>query len=139
MVDLIRAAQPEDMPAIYEMMAEFDMFGEFSEAGCLVAERDGRVCGFARLEWAEDHYYLRPIVVARREQGKGVGKNLLQHAQQQVDTLIVIARGSKAGFYTQAGFRLIDWEGVHSPFLEECNLCPDLSACQPVPMIFTSN
>ena len=131
----IRLAQPEDLPDIYALMATFDMCGEFSAEGCIVAEIEGRLAGFARVETADGKPYLRPIVVARQDQGRGVGKALLVHILDQEPGLTVIARGSAVGFYSRAGFEIADWDEIHPPFRDECVVCPDLGICNPVPLV----
>ncbi|MCA9962461.1 MAG: GNAT family N-acetyltransferase [Anaerolineales bacterium] len=130
----IRPACSQDMPAIYALMAAYDMFGEFSAEGCVVAEVNGRLCGFARIEEADNTPYLRPIVVSRQNQGQGIGKALLHHLLNQKGRLVVISRGSAVRFYAQAGFETTDWEQIHPPFRHECVVCPELETCTPIPL-----
>jgi len=130
----IRPAQPEDLPDIYNLMAAYDMVGAFSAHGCVIAERDDSLIGFARVEIVEEKSYLRPIVVDQRNQDQGVGKALLQHILNRRPCLTVISRGSAAGFYERMGFKFANWNEIYLPFKNECAACPDLNICKPVPM-----
>ncbi len=132
----IRPARTDDLTAIYDLMAVFDMVGTFTADRCIVAEVDDRLIGFARVEITDEKCYLRPIVVARQDQGRGIGKKLLHHVLDQVSELTVISRGSAAGFYAQMGFESVDWNDVHLPFRNECAACPDLKTCKPMPMCY---
>jgi len=132
---LIRQAKQIDLPCIYELMAEFDMFGEFEADTCLIAKNEDALMGFIRLERVECQTYIRPIVVAKEYQGLGVGRALLQRVVSVHSNLMAIARGDKTGFYTQFGFSLIPWDVVYLPFQNECMACPDLGACNPAPLI----
>ena len=134
----IRPARPEDLAAIYALMAEFDMFGRLDAAGCVVALLDDAIGGFARIEVADERSYLRPIVVARQYQGQGVGTALLECIVAQTVCLTVIARGSAVPFYIRAGFIPTDWDEIYLPFRQECISCPDLGVCCPVPLVFAA-
>ena len=131
---LIRPAQPEDLPAIYDLMTAYDMVGKFATDRCVIAEREDRLIGFARVEVADGKSYLRPIVVDRQNQDQGIGKALLQHILSQMPCLTVISRGSATGFYERMGFEFADWNEIHLLFKNECAACPDLKTCKPVPM-----
>jgi len=131
---VIRPAQREDLPAIFDLMAAYDMVGNFTAENCVIAEKNDNLIGFARVEVAETVPYVRPIVVARQNQGRGVGKALLQHILCSCSDLRVVSRGSVIGFYTQMGFKSADWDEIHLAFKNECAACPDLKNCRPVPM-----
>jgi N-acetylglutamate synthase-like GNAT family acetyltransferase len=132
----IRPASPEDLPAIYDLMAAFDMVGNFTTDRCIVAEMDDKLVGFARVEVVDEKPYLRPIVVGRQNQGQGVGKELVSHVLGQESELTVISRGSATGFYAQMRFESVGWNDIHLPFRNECAACPDLKVCKPIPMVY---
>ena len=54
-------------------------------AATWVAEQDGRMAGFAIVEWAEDAggitAYIQTIEVAAEKRSRGVGSELLRHAE----------------------------------------------------------
>lgn len=136
----IRPARPEDLPAIYAMMAAYDMVGEFSTdadeacAACYVAESPHGLVGFARLETVNGCAYLRPIVVDRDSRGQGIGRSLLEHMLQLAPGLTVISRGSAVDFYARSGFGRIAWECIPQVYRDECAGCTDLKICAPIPM-----
>lgn len=133
----IRPARQGDRPAVRELMAGFDMVGDFTMENCRVAEVDGALAGFARVEYLEGNAYLRPIVVDRAYQGRGIGKALLMDILAQGEDLIVIARGSAAGFYSRLGFELTEWLDIPRSYRDECNACPDLEDCRPIPLAYS--
>ncbi|MCB2180302.1 GNAT family N-acetyltransferase [bacterium] len=130
----VRPAQSRDLVAIRNLMAQFDMFGEFLAEECVVAEIDGQICGFARVEVVDGVPYLRPIVVDSHAHGRGVGKALMHQLLDQYKGLTAISRGSAVGFYKQFGLLPVDWDQICAPFRAECLDCPDLDECQPQPM-----
>ncbi len=131
---IIRAARPEDLPAIYGLMAAYDMFGEFSKEGCYVAETPDGLAGFARIEIVDGCAYLRPIVIDSAHQGQRIGAALLEHVLRLEPRITVIARGSAVGFYTRSGFERIGWDQILPAFRDECTACPDMNGCMPTPM-----
>jgi len=131
---IIRPALPEDLPAMYALMAAYDMAGEFPADACYVAEVPAGLAGFARLETVAGRAYLRPIVIRQAYQGQGIGLALLEHVLGFDRDLSVIARGRAAGFYAHLGFEALDWECIPQAFWDECAACPDLKTCNPVPL-----
>ena len=131
----VRPAGQGDLPGIQALMAQSDMYGEFLAEECVVAEIESRMCGFVRIEVVGAQPYLRPIVVDFHAQGRGVGKALLHYIFDRTKSVIAIARGSAAGFYTRLGFLPVAWDQIYEPFRQECAACPDLAECQPQPMI----
>lgn len=47
----------------------------------LVALADGRIVGCAFLDLRDDHLYLGKLAVARDQQGRGIGRLLVRHAE----------------------------------------------------------
>ncbi len=131
----VRPAAQGDLPGIQTLMAQSDMYGEFLAEECVVAEIGGRMCGFVRIEVVDAQPYLRPIVVDFHAQGRGVGTALLHYVFERTKSVIAIARGSAAGFYTRLDFQPVAWDQIYEPFRQECAACPDLAECQPQPMI----
>lgn len=130
----VRWAIPADLPAITELMASYDMVGDITADECLVAVADRVLSGFARVELASGVPYLRPIVVAKDYHGRGVGRSLLQTLLNKFPALRLVARGDAAGFYARFGYVPCSWADVYPPYTSECQHCPDLASCQPVPM-----
>lgn len=132
----IRIARPEDLQVICELMATYDMVGDFTIENCLVAERGGTLAGFARVEYLSQRAYIRPIVIAAQFQGQGIGKLLMQRLFELDRSLAVVSRGSAVGFYNRLGFEPVDWEDIPTVYRNECIACPDYKTCWPVPLVW---
>ncbi len=92
--------------------------------------------GFGRIAYAEGMAYLRPIVTAPEHRRRGIGGQLLRALLTGRDELRIVARGDAVRFYRRVGFAPTDWESVDGSFRKECDECPDLADCKPVPMMF---
>ncbi len=85
-LDAIMAIEPE----IYPYPWTRGNFADSLKAGysCWVCEHEGRVIGYAALMMVLDEAHLLNISIARKYQGRGLGRSLLDH-------LIKVARGHK--------------------------------------------
>jgi N-acetylglutamate synthase-like GNAT family acetyltransferase len=131
---LLRDGQEPDRPAIGELLANYQMEADLDPVEFLVAEVDGVLVGAARLEWAGQAAYLRPVVVAPGWHGKGIGRALVRELLQKSPRMRVVSRGSVTGFYEGLGFWKVGWEQIYPAFVSECQGCQDNHSCQPVPM-----
>jgi N-acetylglutamate synthase-like GNAT family acetyltransferase len=124
-----------DRQALSELLAANSMEDKaFDPNEFLLAEKEGKLAGAARLEWIGQEVYLRPIVVASRAKGQGIGRALVEHLLHAWPNIKVIARGKVVDFYKKMGIISIDWTLVPETYRVECELCPDRVTCQPVPM-----
>ena len=130
----LRHGRPEDQDGLFELLEQNGMAGEITPAECLMAEGAGGVIGFARIEIVDDLPYLRPIVIATQYRHQGIGRLLVKRLLSKRPELRVIARGEAVDFYTHLGFGPMAWEAVPPLYRRECENCPELSPCQPVPM-----
>jgi amino-acid N-acetyltransferase len=136
----IRNGIEEDREALADLLAANSMEDKaFEPIEFLLAEKDGRLVGAARLEWLGQEVYLRSIVVANWEKGQGIGKALLEHLLYTSPVIKAVARGQAVNFYRKLGFVSLDWDQVPPTYQVECEHCPDRKACQPVPMVKESN
>lgn len=134
---LLRNGKESDRNALQDLLASYKMEADIAPDEFLFAEVDGRVVGAARLEYEEEAAYLRPIVVASEWQGKNIGSVLVERIVQGLQVLHVVARGKAAGFYRSLGFLPMTWEEVPERYRQECQTCPDLQECRPLPMVLT--
>lgn len=132
----MRRGRPEDQDVLLELLDQYGMVGAITPADCLMAEGVGGVIGFARIEIVEGLPYLRPIVIDTAYRHQGIGRRLVQYLLAQIPELRVTARGEAVDFYTRLGFELMPWEAVPPLFRQECEACPERTACRPVPMRF---
>jgi N-acetylglutamate synthase-like GNAT family acetyltransferase len=132
---LVREANKGDLREIEILMEQHDMVGSFDYKRCLVADAgEAGLAGFARLELIGNRFYIRPIIVSELFQGRGIGKGLVEYFLSVFSDITVVARGSAEGFYRTLGFSPVGWEEVHGDYCYECQVCPDLDSCLPVPM-----
>ncbi len=78
---VLRAARPDEIPAITELVASADLPPLFVEAyidGFIVAERDGALLACGGVEMYDDCAVLRSIVVAETARGLGLGRRLAE-------------------------------------------------------------
>lgn len=115
---VVRPASPVDLPSVVEFIQPFIADGkllprtmaemeELIEDG-FVAEREGRILGFAALEvYSSKLAEIRSLAVADELQGLGVGSRLVEacveHARAR-DVLEVMAITSSEKFFKRCGF-----------------------------------
>jgi N-acetylglutamate synthase-like GNAT family acetyltransferase len=125
-----------DRKALAQLLAANSMEDQaFDPAEFLLAEKDGRLAGAARLEWTGGEVYLRPIVIASWQKGQGIGRAIIEHLLHNTPVIKAVARGQATNFYRKLGFVSMDWSQVPVTYQDECDQCPDRAACQPVPMV----
>lgn len=105
---------------------------------CLVAVDEERILGFVRLEFVGAAPYIRPVAVWPDACNMGVGSKLLRIVLDTHATVRAVSRGPAAEFYRRLGFERTEWNEVHAPFREECDLCPGRTRCAPQPMKFVA-
>ena len=66
--------------------------------------------------------------------GFGVGRTLVEDAGARHDEIRLVARGKSIGFYRALGFVEIPWEDIAPGVTEECDGCPLIDECGPLPM-----
>jgi len=130
----IRGGRAADAACLHALLGAWDMEGEFDPSESLVAERDGEVLGAARVEVVEERPWLRPIVVARGSERRGIGSALIAGLFKRYESLHVVARGSAAAFYERCGFSASTWNEVPSVLRSECETCQERQECCPRPM-----
>ena len=72
-----------DMPPLTQTLAEVE--AELSDCVGWVARRDGRLVGALRAQIADDTLLIGRIAIAPDMQGEGIGRMLLEAAEQSVD------------------------------------------------------
>ncbi len=118
------------------ILAACGMATEIDPRECLVADEEGCVVGFGRIAYAEGMAYLRPIVTAPEHRRGGIGGQLLSALVTGRGELHIVARGDAVRFYRSVGFAPMGWDSVSGSFRKECDECPDLADCKPLPMAY---
>ncbi|OUO89766.1 GNAT family N-acetyltransferase [Gordonibacter sp. An230] len=136
-VDLhIRPASKSDADAIARLAEEAGMGVLAPRGTSYVAISEKRIAGFIRIVEAEGNRYVNPIVVDAHARRQGVGRALMEDARARYGTLLLVARGSAVPFYTALGCERVSSERISPALGEDCDTCPDLAVCEPVPMIY---
>ena len=131
----IRDAVPEDVPIVNQLFASEDFPDVPGIEGLRVAaDLDNTIYGACRVEIAPDgSANINPVVVFKVKQGLGVGASLVNDALKRYPDLRLVARGPSVGFYEQLGFFRCGWDDIDPKYRRDCDACPVLATCQPVP------
>jgi len=134
----IRQGRPSDGRALVRLLASDRMATDIDPSEFMIAEKDGRLLGAARLTWVgTNDAFLRPIVVATEARGTGLGRALLERLFGLCSSISVIARSDAVPFYRHLGFTDMDWSSLPVEYWDECECCDDLAQCRPMSMRWT--
>jgi len=147
MITLLRAAAPQDLPAIVDLIAELAAFEQLSEqlqvtaeslhphlfgarpvAECVVAEHAGGLVGFALFFvnfstfLGKPGLYLEDLYVKAEHRGAGIGTLLLRHLAE-----LAVARD-----YGRFEWSVLDWNVNAIGFYERmgATVMPDWRICR---------
>jgi amino-acid N-acetyltransferase len=114
---------PRSLNELYEHMRDF-----------LVCEDEGRICGVCALHilW-EDLAEIRSLVVDRKYQKKGIGKNLVTQCLKEARSLglpRVFALTYQTRFFKKMGFNDIDKAHLPQKVWGDCLHCPKFPECE---------
>lgn len=104
-----------------------------------VCEEKGKIIGCAALhiDW-DDLGEVKSVAVDEREQGKGVGRKLLEKCLSEAEEIglrKVFALTYRQGFFEKNGFRMIDKSLLPHKIWSECVRCPKFPDCDEVALI----
>ena len=114
----IRSSQPTDAEPIHELIAEFverqllleralEEIRALTKYG-FTAEADGQIIGFSAVEvYSRKLAEIQCLAVADAFQGKGIGRQLIQHCirlAKEMNVLELMAISSSDGFLKECGF-----------------------------------
>ena len=132
---ILRSAEEKDREALTALLQENEMEYDGDIEEFQVAAHGKQLVGCIRLEDFKDLVMIRPVVVAKGYRKKGIGRFLVESLLQQDKSFGVAARGESVPFYETLGFEKTNWHKIPGEQRDECRSCPDLSDCQPQPMI----
>ncbi len=138
MADLftLRPAREKDKALLdsYCYAEGMDHLPDVERVTVAVDEEDAPV-GFIRLvRGANGVDHVNPVVTYRLWRGYGVGRALIEDALREVPELRLVARGPSVPFYERLGFSACGWDEVDTSVTEECDGCPMIDECHPLPM-----
>jgi amino-acid N-acetyltransferase len=148
----IRPARVGDVPAIQELIRTFAdrklmirrSLGELYESireFFVAVDDDGRVVGCAALHvfW-EDLAELKCLAVSETEQGRGVGRKLVEACWESAATLqipSVFTLTYVADFFERCGFHRIEKSELPHKIWNECVRCPLFPNCTEIALVRT--
>lgn len=132
---VIREAKEQDEPAIERLAAEAGM--SLTPRGrSFAAEQGENIVGFIRIVQGSGRTYVNPVVVDPRARRQGIGRALMEFARNRYGTLHFVARGHAVAFYQSLGCTKVSWSCITPEVGEDCDACPNVETCKPVPMAF---
>ncbi|MBN1399222.1 MAG: N-acetyltransferase [Anaerolineae bacterium] len=134
MADLINAwaakgqMLPRSRHAIYEFLRDF-----------VVAEEEGMVigCGALHIIW-EDMAEIRSLAVAPEQQGRGVGRRIVERLIAEARSFgvpQVFALTYREGFFAGMGFHTVSKDSLPHKIWGDCLDCPKFPNCDEIAMI----
>jgi len=122
------AVLPRPLSEIYEHVREFFVF-----------RQKDKIAGIAALHivW-EDIAEIRSLLVDKKYQKKGIGKNLVKRAVQEAAELNipkVFALTREAKFFLRLGFKEVSKNKLPQKVWADCINCPLFPDCDEVPVI----
>ena len=99
----------------------------------LVYEEKGKIVGCARLAIAwNDLAEVASLAVDSRQQGKGIGRKLVEALEEKAKKLHIkrlFSLSYQVGFFTKCGYREIDRNDLPHKVFGECLNCPKVNCC----------
>ncbi|MCM1565498.1 MAG: GNAT family N-acetyltransferase [Dehalobacter sp.] len=146
-------AEQSDEENLREILWEYgmDISGEIDEH-VIVKENDQVLAGGKIDEYEDYKFYLEVLGVKSENRNYGLGGFLLsemikapwlccknplsKHLPGTRFEITTVARGAASGFYYSYGFEACSFSEIPKTFRDQCDSCPILDDCKPVPMIY---
>lgn len=150
----IEFALPEEAPELEALLTEAGMGLWGAPEEYVIMKNADRIVGCAKLVFTGlNTFHLETLVINPEVRGRGWGEAFLLELlrrpwaycertrympflQEEAYRITVVARGAVAGFYRRYGFRDYTFEGLPSPYREQCDGCEEFPGCNPVPLRF---
>ena len=149
----IRSAETKDVPEIHRLLEIYADRGvvlrrseediRFYLGNFLVAEREGKVCGCAAVrDFGSDLYEVRSVVVAPEDQGKGVGRAMIEAIisgmRLRAGSWRLFTLTGQPEFFMRLGFRVVDRREFPEKIWSDCAACPKNECCDEVALLIDS-
>jgi len=145
-------AEIEDEEEMQNLLAETGM-SLAGEAVEHVLLKDGsKIMAVGRvIELDDGFFHLLVLAVAKEERGNGIGEQLIsklsefpwQYCRESLGIpgglyrITTVAKGQAVTFYKKCGYEVCDFSLLMPPFDQQCEACPDKTACSPQAMVFS--
>jgi N-acetylglutamate synthase-like GNAT family acetyltransferase len=147
----IEFASQQDMDEVQTLLEDvgLGLSGDIEDHAVLRAE--GVVCAAGKLHQTKiNSFHLEVIGVRNEYHGDGLGTlflSLLTSAPWDYCHPMVlpvtgdyevtcVAKGDAVHFYKKMGFEVYSFSGLAAKYSEQCDNCPDLATCRPLPMFW---
>jgi N-acetylglutamate synthase-like GNAT family acetyltransferase len=146
----IAYADEMDREDVEQLLLEYDMgiSGDIGEYSTL--KTAGVICAVGKLLLVRDDcFHLEVLGVPNGLQKTGLGSfllsELISHPSRYCRTaagcsehylITTVARGGAAGFYGKHNFKSCSLSMLAAPYDTQCDDCPYIETCNPVPMLF---
>ncbi len=136
----IRPAEEADAPTLdaYAALEGMPPLGGVEHVYVAVSEEAGDIVGFIRLACDEGKWHVNPVVTYSTWRGYGVGRGLIEFAENLYGSLRLVARGNSAEFYRKIGFEEASWDCIGETIASECLYCDMSEECGPIPFVSSS-
>lgn len=119
---------PRALSEIYEFIRDYFVVRSGDQVVACVA---------LHVNWA-DLAELKSLAVARRSQGKGIGRALVEQCIEEARDLeipTIFCLTYQPSFFEKCGFALVDKSELPRKVWGECYACPKFPDCDEVPLI----
>lgn len=145
----IRSAVMADIDSVYALIEANARLGillprskaslyENIQALSVAEDERGRIVGVVALHVLdEDLAEVRSLAVARDQQGKGIGRQLVEHAVRRAAELgiaRVLSLTYQVEFFRKCGFEVANRLAFPQKVWKDCLGCPKMAACDEVAM-----
>ncbi len=132
----LRPARDEDADVINAYANGEGMDDMPSMENITVAESAaGDVVGFLRVARGTNGVmHVNPVITVKTWRGYGVGRALMEDALHRYGELRLVSRGESVGFYKALGYSPIGWDDIDKAEVDDCDNCPMLEECGPLPL-----
>jgi N-acetylglutamate synthase-like GNAT family acetyltransferase len=149
----ISYADEAERDDIEELLSEYDLGISGDIGDYLVVKALGKVCASGKLlQMPGGCFHLEVLGVSNALRKTGLGGFLLSamindpqkycRSAEAIPSgnyyITTIARGEAEAFYKKYGFKPCNYSILEPPYSTQCDDCPALATCAPVPMVYES-
>ena len=150
---IVRKAVADDVPAIHSLLERYADLGIVLRrsredilnylANFSVAETPNGVCACVAVrDFGNDLLEVRSLVVSPEQQGRGIGRELMNRVVAGVndsrDSWRLFTLTKEPAFFGKLGFRVVEREMFPEKIWSDCRNCPKHDCCDEIALILDS-
>ena len=150
---IVRKAAVDDVPTIHALLEHYADLGIVLRrsredilnylANFFVAENSNGVCACAAVrDFGSDLLEVRSLVVSPEQQGRGIGRELMNRMIAAVngsrDSWRLFTLTKEPAFFSKLGFAVVEREMFPEKIWSDCRNCPKQNRCDEVALILES-